>query len=98
MLEFTGAYIYDRSGTARWVVGSAPRLSGGTLPLFGYTPHCPACAWLPDWAGQATGAGSLTIQYNGSNRATLDTVISLPAAYPGNWNRNSLPLAPIVDP
>lgn len=97
-LEFIGAYIYDDTGVARWVVGDSTSTSGGNVPLISHRPHCPGCPWFSDWATAGASAGSLTRTYTGPASATLGTAITLPAPLSGVWNRSSLPIITIGPP
>lgn len=97
-LEFFGAFLYDALGAPRWAVGDVAGFNGGTVNLTGHRPHCAACPWIVDWASDGRPAGSLQIGYGNRTSATLNTAISLPAPYAGNWNRTALPIVPIAEP
>jgi hypothetical protein len=96
--EFVGAFLYDAGGAPRWVVGDILSSSGGNVPLIGHRPHCPACPWIVDWTSDGQPAGSLQLGYGSRSSGTLSTSITLPAPYPGVWNRSALPIIPIAEP
>lgn len=96
--EFFAAYVFDAAGAPRWVVGDKPSASSGTVNLFDYRTHCPACPWYTDSQDSPKSAGSLNIQYSARNRATLSTGISLPAPLSGSWTRSPISIQPIADP
>jgi lysyl endopeptidase len=98
VLDFIGAYVYDSSGVAPWVTGSSNNDTGGPVTLSAYRVHCPACPWLPDWNSSPLPAGTLNRTYTGPTSATLDTAITLPAPFTGNWNRSGAPLQPFAPP
>lgn len=97
--EFVGAFVYDASGAPRWVTGAIDSYAGGQIDLIGHRPHCPACPWIVDWSSDAVAAGSLQLEYAPSQtRASLDTSIVLPGAYPGEWMRSELQIQPVAAP
>ncbi len=96
--EFFASYIFDANGAPRWVVGDKSNASSGTVNLFDYSAHCPACPWYADSQDAPKAAGSLNIQYSANNRATLSTSINLPAPLNGSWTRNQISIQPIADP
>jgi hypothetical protein len=92
---FNLAYIYDASGVARWTLGSSATYSDGSpLPEETVRPACPACVWLDYTIGAQT-VGSLTYTFS-DDAAFISTSLTLPAGYPGVWNRTALPLTPLV--
>ncbi len=96
--EFVGAFVYDASGAPRWAVGDITSSTGGTVPLIGHRPHCPGCPWITNWTADGQSAGSLQLGYGSRSSGTLSTSISLPGPYVGSWNRNAVPIIPIVEP
>ena len=60
-------------------------------------PACPNCVWL-DYSIGAQAVGSLQYRFGSGGDAAITTHIALPAAYPGSWNRDALPLTPLVPP
>jgi hypothetical protein len=97
--EFVGAFVYDATGAPRWVTGDIASFTGGNIDLVGYRPHCPACPWIVDWTRDGVAAGGLELGYDeGQVRGTLETSITLPAAYGGAWLRGPLSIQPIAAP
>jgi lysyl endopeptidase len=96
--EFVAAYVYDASGAPRWVTGSLGTVSGGTFPMLAYQPHCPGCPRYADVQQRTSAAGTLRIDYTSASAARISSTLSFPAAWPGTWVRNDLPILPIVPP
>ena len=92
---FSLAYVYDTTGTPRWVAASDGSYRDGNT-LIGYVTHpgCPTCAWLDGTIGLQR-AGTQRYQINGSS-GTITTNFTLPAPYTGVWNRNNLPIDSLI--
>ncbi|MEZ5455745.1 MAG: hypothetical protein R3F04_06465 [Lysobacteraceae bacterium] len=97
-LEFFAVYLYDSSGTARWLSGASNTLSNGPVNVFAQRPHCPGCLRYTDWETRELPAGTLNRTYSGTTQATLNTTITLPAPLSGSWNRSNLIITPLGNP
>ncbi len=82
-------YFYDGDGNPVWTLGGGA-LAGGTMSHNAFFVHCPACALLPDFVGDAVAAGTTTTTYEGNARARYTTAITFPERFPGAWRRSEI--------
>lgn len=82
--QFEAFYLYDASGSPRWVVGGAgPFAVSSTIPMLQSSGFCPVCAYQ-QLATQS--AGSLNLAYADGSTGHLSTAITLAAPLAGQWN------------
>ena len=94
---FNLVFLYDNAGMPRWTTGAdATYVDGHVLTEMVARPSCPSCVWL-DYSVGAQVVGPLSYRFSGG-RPFISTNLSFPAAYPGTWIRNSLPLTPLLTP
>jgi len=94
-LDVSLVYLYDAAGNPRWVEAGGP-VAGIDPARFAYSvrPACPGCAWLDYNAGRTNNLGPFLYSLSGT-QLQLSTNLVLPAAIPGTWLRNQLPLTPL---
>ncbi len=92
---FSLAYVYDATGTPRWVQSAdASYRDGNSLIGFVVRPSCPVCVWLDNTIGVQQ-VGSQRYQISGSN-GTISTGFVLLSSYPGTWTRNNVPITSLI--
>lgn len=92
---FNLTYVYDADGNPRWTTASdASYKDGDTLPEMIARPTCPGCVWL-DYSIGAQAVGTLHYDFSGDNKH-ITTGITLPADFPGTWDRTGFDIVPLV--
>ncbi len=95
--DFIATYLYDATGTPRWVLTEGSGTDTGDMPTVVYNIHCPRCGWI-DFADSARNIGTLRRSFSSPSNGVLSTNFTLPASYAGSWTRNNVPIVILTPP
>ena len=88
------AYLYDSSGSPRWVIAdAAPFALGRSLGAKMYMGACPTCSYVTP---SSTAAGTLVPTYADGALSNVSLVVNFPQPLSGSWSVN-LPTSPVSD-
>lgn len=91
-------YLYDAAGNPRWVLGDsrAEEAAGATTELFAFDGFCPTCQFFRTTSVKV---GSVTTSsFEGVDAGTFQVDVTFPPAYPGDWQRDDVPMEMLSDP